>query len=121
MEESLRSQETRAARGDGEAFDELLDWRPEPGGPIPRREHWILESKLGEGGFGEVWLAAHEKTKAKRAFKFCFEPERVKGLRREVVLFRLLKESLGDRDDIAHVLEWEFDPATGGGPILNTT
>ena len=109
LEESLRTLEARTLGGEQGAFDELLAWRPEAGELIPGREHWVLESKLGEGGFGEVWLAAHDKTKTKRVFKFCFDPDRVKGLRREVVLLRLLKESLGDREDIAHVLEWEFD------------
>ena len=109
LEEGIKALEAKREGRTPEAFDELLAWRPEPGEPIPGREHWKLEAKLGEGGFGEVWLAAHGRTKAKRVFKFCFDPDRVKGLRREVVLFRLLKESLGDRDDIAHVLEWEFD------------
>ena len=90
--------------------DELtLGWRPAVGLTVPGREHWILEDQAGEGGFGEVWIAAHDKTHAKRIFKFCFEAERVRGLRREVVLFRLLKEALGDRHDIAQIVDWQFD------------
>ena len=91
--------------------EDTLGWRPAVGLNVPRREHWVLEERLGEGGFGEVWLAIHKKTKAKRVFKFCFEPERVRGLKREVVLFRLLKESLGHRDDIAQIVDWEFERA----------
>ncbi len=91
--------------------EDTLGWRPAVGLPVPRREHWILEDRLGEGGYGEVWLAIHAKTKAKRVFKFCYEPERVRGLKREVVLFRLLKESLGHRDDIAQIVDWEFERA----------
>ncbi len=89
--------------------EDTLGWRPAVGLHVPRRDHWVLEQQLGEGGFGEVWLALHVKTKAKRVFKFCFEPERVRGLKREVVLFRLLKESLGRRDDIAQIIDWEFE------------
>ncbi len=89
--------------------DELiLGWRPAPGQPIPRRPHWMLEERVGEGGFGEVWLARH-KAGEERIFKFCFEAARLRGLKREVTLFRLLKEALGHRDDIARVLDWNFD------------
>jgi serine/threonine-protein kinase len=85
-----------------------------------------MESKLGEGGFGEVWLARHAKTGEQRVFKFCFEAEHLRSLRREVTLFRLLKEELGERHDIARVLDWSFDEppyyleseyATGGSLI----
>ena len=86
-----------------------LGWRPAAGLAIPTRPNWVLERGVGEGGFGEVWIAAHAKTGARRVFKFCFESERLRGLRREVVLFRLLKEALGDRDDIAQILDWQFD------------
>ena len=89
--------------------EEALGWRPAAGLTIPRRENWTLQEQVGEGGYGEVWLAAHEKTKEKRVFKFCFDLQRVRGLRREVVLFRLLRETLGDRDDIVRILEWQFD------------
>ncbi len=44
-------------------------------------------------------------------FKFCFQANRLRSLRREVTLFRLLKEALGNRDDIARVLDWQFDEA----------
>jgi WD40 repeat protein/class 3 adenylate cyclase/tRNA A-37 threonylcarbamoyl transferase component Bud32 len=89
--------------------EDTLGWRPAIGLNVQRRDHWVLEQQLGEGGFGEVWLAVHAKTKAKRVFKFCFEPERVRGLKREVVLFRLLKETLGNREDIAQILDWDFE------------
>ena len=92
------------------AGDELtLGWRPAIGLLIPGREHWRLVEQLGTGAIGEVWLAAHDKTRARRVFKFCFEAARVRGLKREVVLLRLLRERLGERRDIAQVLDWEFE------------
>ncbi len=87
----------------------IVGWRPAVGQRVPRREHWVLVEKLGEGGFGEVWLARHSKTSDRLVFKFGFSAERLRGLRREVALFRLLKETLGDRPDIVRVRDWNFD------------
>lgn len=107
--------------------DELtLGWRPAPGQPIPRRPNWRLEERLGEGGFGEVWLARH-KSGDTRVFKFCFEAARLRALKREVTLFRLLKEGLGHRHDVARILDWNFDHApyfleaehTEGGSLVD--
>ena len=83
-------------------------WRPALGQPIPGRPGWRLEKKLGAGGFGEVWLAVHTELKHKHAFKFCFEAERVRVLRREGSLLKALKVALGDREDIAQVLDWQL-------------
>ncbi len=91
--------------------DEILGWRPAPGLEVPQRPRWLVERKLGEGGFGEVWLARHEKSRDRRVFKFCYEAARLRSLQREITLFRLLKEELGDRDDIARILDWNFDEA----------
>ena len=87
----------------------ILGWRPAVALEVPLRPKWMLEKKLSEGGFGEVWLARHEKIKRQRVFKFCFETERLRALQREITLFRLLKEELGDRDDIARILDWNFE------------
>ena len=89
----------------------LTGWRPAPGSMIPLRPHFRVERRLGEGGFGEVWLTRHEKTRESRVFKFCFETSQVRGLQREITLFRLLKEDLGERSDIARVLDWNLDKA----------
>jgi len=89
--------------------DELaLGWRPAAGQPVPRRPNWALAERLGEGGFGEVWLARHRSGEV-RVFKFCFEPERLRALKREVTLFHLLRDALGHRDDIARILDWSFE------------
>ena len=91
--------------------NEILGWRPAPGLVVPQRPRWRVERKLGEGGFGEVWLASHEKSRAQRVFKFCYEASRLRTLQREITLFRLLKEELGERADIAHILDWNFEEA----------
>lgn len=83
----------------------MYDWRPAVGLALPRRDYYFLERKLGEGGFGEVWLAKHRKTGDKRVFKFCFDSDRLRSFRRELTLFRLLREALGDRRDIARIFD----------------
>jgi serine/threonine protein kinase len=44
-----------------------------PGDRLPNLEMWVLERKLGGGGFGEGWLARHER-KGEAAVKFCTDP-----------------------------------------------
>lgn len=117
------SEKARRVTGD----QTIAGWRPAPGQDVPHRESWRLVDKLGEGGFGEVWLARHKKTGDRLVFKFCFEAERLRGLKREVTLFRLLKDALGDRPDIARVRDWNFDEQpffleaeyTAGGSLVD--
>lgn len=91
--------------------EETLGWRPAQGLEVPRRPHWILAEKLGEGGFGDVWLVEHTKTQTRRVVKFCYSADRLRTLKREVTLFRLLRDTLGNRQDIARVLDFDFEQA----------
>lgn len=70
---------------------------------------WRLKTKLGEGGFGEVWLGRHQTMKERRVFKFCFRADRVRSLKREMTLFRLIKERIGDHPNIVGLREVYFD------------
>lgn len=98
----------RAVRIDEE---ETLGWRPAIGLDIPNRSFWHLDRKLGEGGFGEVWLGSNSKTRERRVFKFCFDAERLRSFRRELTLVRLLREALGNRADIARLYEVHLENA----------
>jgi serine/threonine-protein kinase len=89
--------------------DAIVGWRPASGVEIPGRPNWVLQEKAGAGGFGEVWRAEHKKTGENRVYKFCYDLIRLKALKREVTLVRLLKEELGDRRDIARIIDWNFD------------
>jgi serine/threonine protein kinase/class 3 adenylate cyclase len=84
-------------------------WLPSPGKIVPGRENWILDRCLGGGGFGEVWLVKHRKLGETRVFKFCLSPDRLRGLKREYTLLRLLKESLGNRPDIVKLIDFRLD------------
>jgi serine/threonine protein kinase len=89
----------------------VAGWRPAPGLEMPLRPHWTIERKLSEGGFGEVWLAHHDKTHEPRVFKFCYDATSLRALQREITLFRLLKETLGERNDINRIFDWNFEEA----------
>lgn len=95
----------KVRRADSAEEEQLRGWRPALELAIPERPGWRIERKLGEGGFGEVWIARHHKTKELRVFKFCHDAARLQSFKRELTLFRLLKEALGDRDDIARLHE----------------
>src|SRR5437879_308937 len=83
-----------------------LDFKP--GDAVPGRDHWQLVRKL-DAASSEVWLAEHPKTHESRVFKFAADGIRLKGLKREVTLARLLKQSLGERPDFVRILEWNFE------------
>ncbi|CAM2063909.1 Non-specific serine/threonine protein kinase [Sulfidibacter corallicola] len=110
-----------------ESDDTIQGWRPAPGMEIPRRPNWRLTERLGSSTFGEVWLSHHKNTRDPRVFKFCFEETHLHNLQREVTLFRLLRESLGNRRDITRILDWSFDEPpffieseyTRGGSLVN--
>src|SRR5436309_15818775 len=74
--------------------EQTLGWRPAIGLSVPSRTGWLLEKKLGEGGFGEVWLARNKSIRVRRVLKFCFDAERLRSFKRELTLFRLLNEAL---------------------------
>lgn len=98
----------KARRIESAEAESVLGWRPALGQEVPNTK-WLLEQKLGEGGFGEVWLARHQTMRERRVFKFCFRADKVRSLKREMTLFRLLKERIGDHPNIVRLLEVNFD------------
>ncbi|MGQ0620946.1 MAG: tetratricopeptide repeat protein [Panacagrimonas sp.] len=73
------------------------------------RPGWSLVERLDSGGHGDVWIGEHGKTHECRVFKFGQDAASVAGLRREITLSRVLRESLGTRRDIVRVLGWNLD------------
>lgn len=55
---------------------------------------WVLSEKLGQGGYGEVWLARHPSELVPTAFKFCHDASRLEAFRREWEIREHLAETL---------------------------
>ncbi|WP_029922954.1 protein kinase domain-containing protein [Nevskia soli] len=79
------------------------------GDVVPGRPHWRLTEHLDSGGYGDSWIATNSKTREQHVFKFCADAERLRALKRESTLFRVLRETLADRAPVPALLEWQFE------------
>ena len=99
-----------------------LDLRP--GVAVPGRDSFVLIAALATTLGAEVWLAKHRKTDDLRVYKFAREGAHLATLKREATLYRLLRELLGERDDLLRILDWNFETppfyleSAYGGPTL---
>lgn len=93
----------------GRQVDSQLDFAA--GAAVPAREHFLLETQLAPSRSSEVWLARHAKTRELRVYKFSSDGEKLSLLKREATLYRVLAETLGERDDIVRIIDWNFASA----------
>jgi hypothetical protein len=56
----------------------------------------------------EVWLCENRKTHEQRVFKFVSAGTRLRDLKREVTVWRFLRESLGPRPDFVRLIDWNL-------------
>lgn len=79
------------------------------GDAVPGRKQWRLTQVLGDSGAEDVWLGTHEKTGEVRVFKFADAPDRLRALKREAALSRVIFAGMGDKAPLPALLEWNFD------------
>jgi non-specific serine/threonine protein kinase len=83
----------------------------EPGMPVPLRHNFVLRELLSRSRYSEVWRARHAKTDEARIYKFSPAGDRLAALKREATLYRVLRDTLGERNDFARVIDWNFAEA----------
>lgn len=79
------------------------------GSAVTGRPGYRLHERLSRPGAREVWRAVQPRTGDRRVFKFAADGEQLADLKREVTVQRVLFEQLGERADIARVIDWNFD------------
>ncbi|MGA9421650.1 MAG: winged helix-turn-helix domain-containing protein, partial [Rhodanobacteraceae bacterium] len=87
----------------------IVPQQPRIGDALPARPNWHFLRELDGGGFGSVWLVEHAKTHERRVFKFARDGAGLHALKREITLFRLLRDSLGERAAVVRILDWNVD------------
>jgi non-specific serine/threonine protein kinase len=75
----------------------------------PGRPLWSLTERLGAGGHGEAWRARHDKTREQRVFKFALDENSLAALKREITLFRVVNDTLGDGAHVVRLLDWNLE------------
>jgi len=80
-----------------------------PGMHPPARPLWSLVERLGAGGHGEAWRARHDKTNEQRVFKFALEESALIALKREITLFRVINDTLGESAKVVKLLDWNLE------------
>lgn len=94
------------------------------GDAVPERPNFELLRPLGPGPFRagpeasadapssvEVWLARHARTDELRVYKFVTDPERLRLLKREVTLLRVLQDGEADTHRFVELIDWNFAKA----------
>jgi DNA-binding winged helix-turn-helix (wHTH) protein/tetratricopeptide (TPR) repeat protein len=90
----------------GRKHESALDLAP--GLAVPGRENFVLERLLGRSLGSEVWIARQAKSREITVYKFATGGDGLAALKREVTLARVLRESLGPRDDFGRIVDWNF-------------
>lgn len=80
----------------------------EPGASVPDRPNWRFVERLDLSPGSEVWRIEHGKTHEMRVLKFATDANRLRALKRESTISRLLVQSLGARPDFVPVIDWNF-------------
>lgn len=81
------------------------------GADVPGRPNFVLQEQLGRAPGSEVWAAIHRKTRERRVYKFAFDGDRLRALKRETTLLRVLQEGLTDTSHIVEILDWNLETA----------
>lgn len=79
------------------------------GDAVPGRRQWQLVNALGSTGADDVWIARHDKTGEQRVFKFADAPDRLRALKREAALSRVIFAGLNTAAPLPALLEWNFE------------
>lgn len=81
----------------------------EVGQSVPTRENFTLRRQLGSTHGSEVWLAEQLRTGARRVYKFSIDGERLRTLKREATLARVLREGSTERGHFVEIIDWNFE------------
>lgn len=81
------------------------------GEPAPDREGFVLETLLHSNEYNETWRVVQPRTGERRVMKFAANGEQLANLKREVTIYRILRETAGELDGYVRILDWNFEHA----------